>query len=534
MSGITWLGHGSFQIDTPAGARVLIDPWLTGNPSWPEGLAVERCDAILLTHGHGDHAADAAAVSQEHSAPVATYPSSPAGWSAQGATETVGFGKGGAIEIAGLRVTMTNAVHSSSAPDGTPLGDPAGFVIQGPRHADDLRRGRHGRPRRHGPDRRDLHARDRHPPDRRPLHDGAAARPPTPRGWSAAPEIVPGHYGTFGLLTGTPAALREELARIGVARDGARGQPGRGRAGLRVTFSIVASDAAGGAAGSRGRVEVPGGRRRRAVAAGRGRRDRDPGARQHALRPRRARAHARRRERARGARRRCSRPTPGATIARRASSTRAGAQRRTPGSAACRGPAVAPARATPCRATSSPGPDVVDAMAEAYEAGSGDLADRLLLALAAGDAAGGDRRGRQSAAIVVVAPGGGYGGNDDRLVDLRVDDHPDPVTELRPPLRHPRPAHGHDARGDQAAARRGALGTRCASLLERAGYPGEHGAARPERRAARVRGRREPRGALVVRGPARPRRARAPALVRLRLSGPGVSRRTRSRPIAST
>ena len=41
MSGITWLGHGSFQIDTPAGARVLIDPWLTGNPSWPEGLTVE-------------------------------------------------------------------------------------------------------------------------------------------------------------------------------------------------------------------------------------------------------------------------------------------------------------------------------------------------------------------------------------------------------------------------------------------------------------------------------------------------------------
>ena len=76
------------------------------------------------------------------------------------------------------------------------------------------------------------------------------------------------------------------------------------------------------------------------------------------------------------------------------------------------------------------GPDVVDAMAEAYEASNGDLADRLLLALAAGDAAGGDRRGRQSAAIAIVAPAGGYGGNDDRLVDLRVDDHTDPVNEL--------------------------------------------------------------------------------------------------------
>ncbi len=104
------------------------------------------------------------------------------------------------------------------------------------------------------------------------------------------------------------------------------------------------------------------------------------------------------------------------------------------------------------------GPDVVDAMAEAYESSSGDLADRLLLALAAGDAAGGDRRGRQSAAIAIAAPGGGYGGNDDRLVDLRVDDHPDPVTELGPPLRHSRAADRHGARRDQASPRRGALG----------------------------------------------------------------------------
>ena len=77
------------------------------------------------------------------------------------------------------------------------------------------------------------------------------------------------------------------------------------------------------------------------------------------------------------------------------------------------------------------GPGVVDAMAESFESSSGALADRLLQALAAGDAAGGDRRGRQSAAISVVQPEGGYGGNDDSLVDLRVDDHRDPVGELR-------------------------------------------------------------------------------------------------------
>jgi uncharacterized Ntn-hydrolase superfamily protein len=70
-------------------------------------------------------------------------------------------------------------------------------------------------------------------------------------------------------------------------------------------------------------------------------------------------------------------------------------------------------------------------MATAFEAAAGaPLADRLLAALAAGDAAGGDRRGRQSAALIVARPDGGYGGNHDRYLDLRIDDHPSPVEEL--------------------------------------------------------------------------------------------------------
>lgn len=77
------------------------------------------------------------------------------------------------------------------------------------------------------------------------------------------------------------------------------------------------------------------------------------------------------------------------------------------------------------------GPQVVAEMRRAWDAGEGDpLARRLLAALAAGDAAGGDRRGRQSAALLVVRDGAGYGGLDDVAVDLRVDDHADPVTEL--------------------------------------------------------------------------------------------------------
>jgi uncharacterized Ntn-hydrolase superfamily protein len=76
------------------------------------------------------------------------------------------------------------------------------------------------------------------------------------------------------------------------------------------------------------------------------------------------------------------------------------------------------------------GAGVLDAMASAYEKTEGDLPERLLAALAAGEKAGGDSRGRQSAALLVVREGGGYGGYNDRFVDLRVDDSPDPLGEL--------------------------------------------------------------------------------------------------------
>ncbi|MCD4534705.1 DUF1028 domain-containing protein [Nocardioides sp. cx-169] len=78
------------------------------------------------------------------------------------------------------------------------------------------------------------------------------------------------------------------------------------------------------------------------------------------------------------------------------------------------------------------GPEVVEAMEQAWHASDdgAPLADRLLMALAAGDAAGGDKRGRQSAALLVVSEGAGYGGGDDIVADLRVDDHPAPIDEL--------------------------------------------------------------------------------------------------------
>lgn len=77
------------------------------------------------------------------------------------------------------------------------------------------------------------------------------------------------------------------------------------------------------------------------------------------------------------------------------------------------------------------GEGVVKAMADAYSKTDDGLAEKLLAALDAGQAAGGDRRGKQSAALLVVRAGGGYAGYNDRFVDLRVEDHPEPLVELR-------------------------------------------------------------------------------------------------------
>lgn len=77
------------------------------------------------------------------------------------------------------------------------------------------------------------------------------------------------------------------------------------------------------------------------------------------------------------------------------------------------------------------GEQTVDAMGETFTKSTGTLAERLLLSLAAGQSAGGDRRGKQSAALLIVREKGGYGGYNDRALDLRVDDHPTPIKELR-------------------------------------------------------------------------------------------------------
>ena len=115
------------------------------------------------------------------------------------------------------------------------------------------------------------------------------------------------------------------------------------------------------------------------------------------------------------------------------------------------------------------GKETVEAMASTYEQTGGDLAARLLEALDAGQGAGGDLRGKQSAALLVVREGGGYGGDNDRVVDLRVDDHPDPIKELIR-IRDLHTLYFGETSPDDVIAVDGDVRTEVADALVRSGY----------------------------------------------------------------
>jgi uncharacterized Ntn-hydrolase superfamily protein len=115
------------------------------------------------------------------------------------------------------------------------------------------------------------------------------------------------------------------------------------------------------------------------------------------------------------------------------------------------------------------GKETVEAMARAYEETNGDLAARLLGALDAGQGAGGDSRGKQSAALLVVREGGGYGGENDRVVDLRVDDHQEPIRELIR-IRDLHTLYFGETRPDEVIAVDGDVRAEVADALLRAGY----------------------------------------------------------------
>jgi L-ascorbate metabolism protein UlaG (beta-lactamase superfamily) len=132
---ITWLGHSGFRIEI-AGAVLLIDPWLTGNPMFPmdrRAEAIAGATHILLTHGHGDHIGDAVAIARELDIEIAGIYDLMGFLAARDGVRIIGFNKGGTIRPGGAAVTLVNASHSSSAEGGN-VGSEAGFMIAGEGH----------------------------------------------------------------------------------------------------------------------------------------------------------------------------------------------------------------------------------------------------------------------------------------------------------------------------------------------------------------------------------------------------------------
>ena len=129
---LTWLGHAAFRLDSPGGKRIYVDPWLQ-NPNCPENeREPERVDLIALTHGHDDHVGETVELAQRFSCPVVAQVELSRWLNGQGVDENAlpAPNKGGTVEEDGIKITMTDAKHSSSCIDGTYAGEAAGLVLE--------------------------------------------------------------------------------------------------------------------------------------------------------------------------------------------------------------------------------------------------------------------------------------------------------------------------------------------------------------------------------------------------------------------
>jgi L-ascorbate metabolism protein UlaG (beta-lactamase superfamily) len=130
---ITWLGHATVLVQTPAGTNILIDPFIAQNPKYPKDFPLpSKIHAILLTHGHGDHISDVVPVAKRHGSTVVAIHELAAYVGAKGVAETIGMNLGGSVQVEDVMASMVDARHSSGAQDeqGTHyVGVASGFVL---------------------------------------------------------------------------------------------------------------------------------------------------------------------------------------------------------------------------------------------------------------------------------------------------------------------------------------------------------------------------------------------------------------------
>ena len=209
---LTWLGHASFRIDSPGGKRIYVDPWLTGNPKCPENEKTpERVDLIAITHGHMDHVGDTVDLAKRFGCPVVALVELRDWLTIKHDLPEANEhspNKGGTVTVDGISITLTDANHSSSTADGAYTGEPAGLVIE---LEDGYKLYFAGDTNVFG----DMALiRRLYEPDVAvlPIGDHFTMGP---KEAAVALELlgvkrcVPCHWGTFPLLTGTPAQLRE-------------------------------------------------------------------------------------------------------------------------------------------------------------------------------------------------------------------------------------------------------------------------------------------------------------------------------------